>query len=66
MSASEPRDGSVHWGHFILRVQRPARGQGGMVYIVEDVRSGERDRFDRLEDALTFIQSHLAPEDENG
>jgi hypothetical protein len=37
-----------------------------MVYVVEDVRSGERGRFDRLEDALAFIQEHLAPEDENG
>jgi hypothetical protein len=66
MSASEPGEGRVHWGHFILRVQRPARGQAGMVYVVEDVRSGERGRFDRLEDALAFIQEHLAPEDENG
>jgi hypothetical protein len=37
-----------------------------MVFVVEDVRTGERARYDRLEDALAFIQSHLQPEDENG
>jgi hypothetical protein len=37
-----------------------------MVFIVEDVRTGERARHDRLEDALAFIQGHLAPEDEQG
>lgn len=66
MSGSEPNEGRVHWGHFILRVQRPGRGQQGMVFIVEDVRSGERARHERLEDALAFIQAHLAPEDEQG
>jgi hypothetical protein len=66
MAESEPREGRVHWGHFILRVQRPGRGQSGPTFIVEDVRTGDQGRFDRLEDALAFIQSHLQPEDEQG
>jgi hypothetical protein len=66
MSASEPREGQVHSGHFILRIQSPRRGRAGMVYVVEDVRSGERGQFERLEEALAFIQVHLSPEDEQG
>ena len=37
-----------------------------MVYVVEEVRSGERGEFERLEEALAFIQAHLSPEDEQG
>jgi len=37
-----------------------------MVYIVEDVRTGDQARYDRLEEALAFIQSHLNPEEEQG
>ncbi len=66
MSASEPRGGRVHSGHFVLRIQGPRPGRAGMIYVVEDVRSGERAQYERLEEALTFIQSHLAPEDEQG
>lgn len=66
MAASEPHGGRVHWGHFILRVQHAGPGRTGFVFIVEDVRGGERARYDRLEEALTFIQSHLAPENEQG
>jgi hypothetical protein len=66
MSASEPREGRVHSGHFILRIQGPRRERTGMVYVVEDVRSGARAQFGRLEEALAFIQTHLAPEDEQG
>ncbi len=64
MSASEPRDGRVQWGHFILRVQRQSRDRPETVFVVEDVRTGESARLDRLEDALAFIQARLAPEDE--
>jgi len=66
MPAPEPRDGRIHSGHFILRIQGPGRGRTGMVYIVEDVRTGDQARYDRLEEALAFIQSHLAPEEEQG
>lgn len=66
MSASEPRDGRVHSGHFILRIQGPRQGGAGIVYVVEDVRSGERAQYERLEEALAFIQSHLSSEDERG
>jgi len=66
MSASEPRDSRVHSGHFILRIQGPRRGGAGMVYVVEDVRSGERAQYARLEEALAFIQAHLSAEDEQG
>jgi hypothetical protein len=66
MSASEPQEDQVRWGHFILRVQRPGRGKSGFVFMVEDVRTGERARFDQLEEALAFIQEHLTPEDEPG
>jgi hypothetical protein len=37
-----------------------------MVYVVEDVRSGARAQFERLAEALAFIQAHLSPEDEQG
>jgi hypothetical protein len=37
-----------------------------MVYVVEDVWGGERAQFERLEEALAFIQAHLSPEDEQG
>ena len=66
MAASEPRDGRVHSGHFILRIQGPRRGGTGLLYVVEDVRTGERAQYERLEEALSFIQSHLSPEDEQG
>lgn len=66
MSASDPRNDRVHSGHFILRIQGPRRGRAGIVYVVEDVRTGERAQYERLEEALAFIQSHLAPEDEHG
>jgi hypothetical protein len=66
MSASEPREGRVHSGHFVLRIQGQRRGRAGMMYVVEDVRSGQRAQYARLEEALAFIQSHLAPEDEQG
>lgn len=66
MSASEPREGRVHSGHFILRIQGSRRGRAGMVFIVEDVRTGERAQYERLEEALTFIQAHLNPEEEQG
>ncbi len=64
MWASEPHEEKVHWGHFILRVQRAGRGQAGFIFTVEDVRTGKRARYDRLEEALAFIQAHLVPEDE--
>jgi hypothetical protein len=64
MPAPEPPDGRIHSGHFILRIQGPSRGRTGLVYVVEDVRTGEQARYDRLEEALAFIQAHLAPEDE--
>jgi hypothetical protein len=64
MSASEPHEGEVHWGHFILRVQRAGRGKASYIYAVEDVRTGKRARYDRLEEALAFIQAHLVAEDE--
>jgi hypothetical protein len=63
MSASESEEGKVQWGHFILRVQRDGRSR--LRFPVEDVRTGERASYDRLEDALAFIQSHLSPEDEH-
>jgi len=63
MSAAEPNEGRIQWGHFILRVQRQGREGPGLVFLVEDVRTGERARYDRLEEALAFIQSHLSPED---
>jgi hypothetical protein len=66
MSASEPREGRVHSGHFVLRIHGPRRGRAGMMYVVEDVRSGVRAQYERLEEALTFIQAHLVPEDEQG
>jgi hypothetical protein len=66
MSAAEPREEKVRWGHFILRVQREERGQHRFLFVVEDVRTGERARYDQLEEALAFIQSHLSPEDEQG
>ena len=66
MSVSEPRDGRVHCGHFILRIQGPRRGRAGMVYVIEDVRGGTRAQFERLEEALAFIQAHLSTEDEQG
>jgi hypothetical protein len=66
MSASEPREGRVHWGHFILRVQHQGRGKTGNTYVVEDVRTGERAAYQRLDEALAFIQAHLGPEDEQG
>jgi hypothetical protein len=30
------------------------------------VRTGEQARYDRLEEALAFIQAHLSPEEEQG
>jgi len=66
MSVSEPRDGRVHCGHFILRIQGPRQGRAGMVYGVEEVRTGARAQYERLEEALVFIQAHLSPEDEQG
>jgi hypothetical protein len=66
MSAAEPDEGKVQWGHFILRVQRERRGRSGFLFLVEDVRTGKLARYDRLEEALAFIQSHLSPEDEQG
>jgi hypothetical protein len=66
MPASEPREGRVHSGHFVLRIHGPRRGRAGIMYVVEDVRSGARAQYERLEEALSFIQTHLAPEDEQG
>ena len=66
MSVSEPSDGRVHCGHFILRIQGPRQGRAGMVYVVEEVRTGARAQYERLEEALVFIQAHLSPEDEQG
>ena len=66
MPAPEPREGRIHSGHFILRIQGPGRGRSDIVYVVEDVRTGAQARYERLEEALTFIQAHLAPEDEQG
>ncbi len=37
-----------------------------MVYGVEEVRTGARAQYERLEEALVFIQAHLSPEDEQG
>jgi len=64
MSAGEPNAERIQWGHFILRVQRPERGGSGLVFVVEDVRTGERGLYHSLEEALAFIQSHLSPEEE--
>jgi hypothetical protein len=66
MPAPEPREGRIHSGHFILRIQGPGRGGTGIVYVVEDVRTGEQAHYGRLEEALAFIQAHLSPEDEQG
>ena len=57
MPAPEPRDGRIHSGHFILRIQGPGGGRNGVVYVVEDVRSSERAYYERLEEALAFIQA---------
>ena len=64
MPASEPSEGRVHWGHFILRVQRLGRDRPGALFVVECARTGHRGQYDRLEDALAFIQAHLSPEDD--
>jgi hypothetical protein len=65
MPGTVSSDDRVLRGHFILRIQGPGRSRKQLLFIVEDVRSGEQARYLCLEDALAFIQSHLAPEDEH-
>jgi hypothetical protein len=64
MAGLERQESLGHQGHFILRIHSPSSCPCDGVYVIEEVRTGRRARYEHLHEALAFIQAHLTPETE--